>query len=194
MSDDADRARAALEAMPSGVVGFTFLQWAANHVQTIRAALEAMAQPAQPVLWVRMKHGEVHWDENCVAPTRDALEFYEEDEESAMPLYAAPPAGQEQRPAMGLNERERLERKAEGYRDRALHLEHLEAVALRYRDSWLICHENNPRPPEEGELIRLGHLRGLLFAAALRGSDKPAVDSLAAAQPATQQQTGEGEK
>jgi hypothetical protein len=72
-----------------------------------------------------------------------------------------------------INEREKLERKAEGYRDRALHLEHLEAVALRYHDLWLICHENNPRPPEEGELIRLGHLRGLLFAATARGEPQP---------------------
>ena len=105
---------------------------------------------------------ELPEDARFVFALADALE--------AGTVAALPPQGGEPT----INERERLERKAEKYRDRALHLEHLEAVALRYRDLWLICHENNPRAPEEGELVKLGYLRGLLFASTRRRPALPA--------------------
>ena len=37
-------------------------------------------------------------------------------------------------------------------------------VLGEYRDLWLICHELNPRPPKDGELTKLGYVRGKLFA------------------------------
>lgn len=44
-------------------------------------------------------------------------------------------------------------------------LESLYLLAAEYRDLWLICHEQMPREPTDGEYLQLGHLRGRLFAA-----------------------------
>jgi len=61
----------------------------------LRALLAESVPAGEPILWVRMKRGYVDWDENCVSPTRDDLQYREEASEIAVPLYAAPsvPAG-----------------------------------------------------------------------------------------------------
>jgi len=63
----------------------------------LRALLAEGQERGEPVLWVRMKRGYVDWDENCVAPTKDDLQYREQAGEIAVPLYAAAPDAPDRR-------------------------------------------------------------------------------------------------
>jgi hypothetical protein len=43
-------------------------------------------------------------------------------------------------------------------------VEKMGSAIEEYRAMWMICHENDPRPANSGDLTRIGQLRGRLFA------------------------------